>query len=921
MNGHSQTQSPSIRTGVTFQWSDVQDTNGNGDVDNSENNRPATIESITVSGEQYNTFVVPSSYELTRLGPDGHTRNGIYENGNLLINSSGNNPDPNASVLWNDLAISAFQDKNLNHYFTANPNGQNFCNSFSNAASTNAQKQTIFYSPSIPSNEGAILAVTERGGNNCFYVEMYGTPAGGGAVQKLGETFVRSSGNYVGSSFGPPQNNNTDYWRSGREQDNGQNIAIALFNLNSIAPTGSKITRIEFVAATRDHGDGKFFILQQYAVDGTETGCLNTPYNGNIDLSNTAPDNSTYSLVANSLSLNPPSGNGNGSLIFNSNGTYTYTPPNEYVGEVTFNYRVTLPAPNQNISDTATITLSFVDPPTAPIVDIVCQVGNSSSLEVTAPLGSEFVYSINGDQPVADRIYQSNPLFSNVSSGSYVVSVKNRYTNCFSINSSTIIVENLNVSGVITDVKCKSGSTGSIDVTTSGGTEPYTFSWSTGQVTEDLTNVLAGEYTLTVTGAGGCVDKKVFNISEPIDPLSITVIPFHVKCQRNNTGAINLTVSGGTPSYSYDWSGPSGFTSSSEDITGIAAGTYTVIVTDANGCKLSRAIEITEPTNALSATATPTAVACNGDSTGSINLTVNGGTPSYTYDWSGPSSFTSTDEDLSNLAAGTYTVIVTDANGCKLSRAIEITEPSTAVTGTIISTNENGITANDGTATITGYGGVPEYTYLWSPNGETTATITGLDSGTYSVVIRDQNNCSHTESVTITSINQIPIPQDDNATTPEDTRLIIDVLLNDSFGRDGPSPSNIQITTLPVNGTTIINLDSTVEYVPDPNFVGIDEFIYQIQDNNGDTAFSKVLVTVTPVVDVVDDYETTTEDTAVTLNVLANDLFVGSNYEVTSVATPSNGTVTFTADGTMEYTPGPNFNGSDQFEYTVRLNM
>ena len=174
-------QSPSIQTGVTFQWDDTQNNNSD----------PATIKSVTIDGTVYNTFVVPSSYEMTRLGPDGHNPNNIRLNGSVVSGNSG-------AANWTTSATQAFQSKNLNNYFEANPNGRNICENFAAATTTDAQKQTIFYSPAIPSNQGGVLAVTERGGNNCFYIEVWGTPIGGGPEQKLGETFVRNQGNYTG---------------------------------------------------------------------------------------------------------------------------------------------------------------------------------------------------------------------------------------------------------------------------------------------------------------------------------------------------------------------------------------------------------------------------------------------------------------------------------------------------------------------------------------------------------------------------------------------------------------------------------------------------------------------------------------------------------------------------------------------------
>ncbi|SFJ63362.1 SprB repeat-containing protein, partial [Olleya namhaensis] len=511
----AQTQSPSIRTGVTFQWSDAQ--NGN-------LNNPATINSVTVNGDVYNTFVVPTSYEMTILGPDGHSPNKILENGALLANASS---DPN----WNTKALSAFQDKNLNHYFTANPNGENMCGNFTKAEISNAQRQTIFYSNPIPSNQGGILAVTERGGNNCFYVEVWGTPVGGGPEQQLGNTFVRNSGDYRDNcSFGPPININTDYWKSGRCNENGQTIGIGLFYLNSIAPTGSKITKIEFVAATRDHGDGKFFLLQKYALDGDFEECVNDTARGELSEIATAPDNSTYSLVSG------PSPAGQ-SFSLASNGNYSYVPTPGFTGTVTFQYQVCLPSPNQSVCDVATVTLNYQPLPASPVLDISCNNTNdTSTITVTSPVGSQYTYSINGSP------YQSSPTFNNLASGSYTVLVSNTL-GCTSFTSTTINSA-LEISNVaLTNAACDTGNTGAIDITISGGTSPYTYAWSNSALTQDLNNVPTGTYSVLVTDANGCeayMDNIIVGSQDNANPVITVPSTLSIEgCNANDITAAN----------------------------------------------------------------------------------------------------------------------------------------------------------------------------------------------------------------------------------------------------------------------------------------------------------------------------------------------------------------------------------------------
>ena len=345
----AQTNAPSIQSGVSFQWSDNQTNSPN----------PATIESITIDGKVHRLFVVPTSYELTNLGPDGHNKNNIWENGNHVENSS-------ASATWNSSALSAFQDKNLNHYFEANGNGADLCDNFTGMANnTTTQRQTLFYNPGIPSNDGGIVAITERNANNCFHIEVFGIPAEGGPEQSLGQTFVNEDGTRWGfggtgssGNIGTPGAVNSpsagsDYWLSDRVVAGNGTIGIALFYLSDIAPIGSTITKVQLSAASKDHGDGKFFILQSYAAsDQIETIWNQTLLNGNVALNDPVPAGSTFTAIG--------SGPSNGSLTFNSDGSFEYTPDSDFTGVDSFEYQVCLPSPNQTTCDTATVRIMVI---------------------------------------------------------------------------------------------------------------------------------------------------------------------------------------------------------------------------------------------------------------------------------------------------------------------------------------------------------------------------------------------------------------------------------------------------------------------------------------------------------------------------------------------------------------------------------
>ncbi|MBW2938868.1 hypothetical protein KXJ69_12165 [Aureisphaera sp. CAU 1614] len=331
---YGQTQAPSVQTGVTFQWEDVQTIPSN----------PATIKSITIDGEVFEAFAAPTSYEMTRVGPAGHSTNNIYLNG-VVVNNNSSNPT------WNLHAQAAYQDKNLNHYFVANPNGRDICGDFNAVATTDAQLQTLYFNPGIPSNEGGLLAVSERNANNCYYIAVYGTPSGGGPEQFLGDTFVRANSTQWGPLFNAPPAG-VDYWNSGRVQENNGTIGIAIFKLDDLAPTGSVITKVELVGATLDHADGKVFVVQKYAQAINEKACLDTQFDGSV-VTNSIPSGSTFSLVSGPT----PAGQ---DFTFNSDGSYSYTPETGFLGDVVFEYEVCLPFPNSGTCDTNTVTITYV---------------------------------------------------------------------------------------------------------------------------------------------------------------------------------------------------------------------------------------------------------------------------------------------------------------------------------------------------------------------------------------------------------------------------------------------------------------------------------------------------------------------------------------------------------------------------------
>jgi len=245
----------------------------------------------------------------------------------------------------------------------------------------------------------------------------------------------------------------------------------------------------------------------------------------------------------------------------------------------------------------------------------------------------------------------------NVPAGSYTVTITDGNL-CTTQASATVSQPSaaLDASATATDVKCFGESTGAVDLTVTGGTAPYTYLWSNGATTEDLVNIVAGTYTVTVTDANLCTVTASATVSQPSAALDVSATVTDVKCFGESTGEVDLTVTGGTAPYTYSWSNGA----TTEDLVNIVAGVYTVTVTDANLCTAITTVAVSQPESALSGTTSVTDVGCFGESTGEVDLTVTGGTAPYTYLWSNGAMT----QDLVNVPAGSYTVTITDGNLC-----------------------------------------------------------------------------------------------------------------------------------------------------------------------------------------------------------------------------------------------------------------
>lgn len=275
---------------------------------------------------------------------------------------------------------------------------------------------------------------------------------------------------------------------------------------------------------------------------------------------------------------------------------------------------------------------------------------------------------------------------------------------------------------------------GDVTVNVSGGTAPYTFLWSNGSTSQSQTGLAAGLYCVTVTDDNDCAAVSCITVTSP---LSVTVRTIDSQCAMLCDGSAMAEVFGGTAPYTFLWN--TGQTS--QIIFPLGPGTYTVTVTDANGCVVVGSGVVSEPPPII-IDLVITHPGCLNVNGGSITASASGGVPGYTFTWStgqiGPM--------ISNLGPGTYTLVVTDFNNCSVDTSVVLISTGFDLTAT--ATDETCLGQNDGTASASATGGTAPYSFVWS-NGSTGAVITGLSAGTYTVTATDNAGCSATATVVV----------------------------------------------------------------------------------------------------------------------------------------------------------------------------
>ena len=280
-----------------------------------------------------------------------------------------------------------------------------------------------------------------------------------------------------------------------------------------------------------------------------------------------------------------------------------------------------------------------------------------------------------------------------------------------------------------TNSLCFGDNSGTINLTVSGGVLPYSYLWSNGATTPNLSGLAAGVYSVTIIDNNGCVNNQSITLTESLELIS-SINQTNSLCFGDNSGTINLTASGGVLPYSYLWS--NGVTT--PNLSALAAGVYTLTITDNIGCQITSSATILEP-NLLTVITSTTNVSCNGNNDGSILATASGGSSPYQYSFLGLSQSNGT---FSNLTSGTYNLEVTDANGCLINSLNSVVEPDALVvsftTNDVICYGES-----NGSLSVSATGGTVAGSYVIDYAGINPSAIS---QGTYVFSLTDDNGCS-----------------------------------------------------------------------------------------------------------------------------------------------------------------------------------
>ncbi len=443
-------------------------------------------------------------------------------------------------------------------------------------------------------------------------------------------------------------------------------------------------------------------------------------------------------------------------LITNGSSTeYAWTGPNAYISTNSkiqnlvsgiYNLKVT----DINSGCTAVAQTQIIMPTAiylqiSSIQDALCYGGADGEITTTVN-GGRMPYVYNWIGP--NNYFSSSSKIRNATAGTYVVTLIDS-SGC-SKSDTAIVGEPANwlISHQITNIKCAGNLIGAIDLSVSGNTPPYFYSWSTGAKSQDIDSLSAGVYTVNITDSNACNVSRTYSITTP-QSLNLTYTSTNVSCNSADDGSLTLLASGGTFPWFYKVTGPSGFTSSNVSNKNLKAGNYKVILSDQNNCKDSGVVSITEPQE-LKATNNLTQPQCFGQK-GSFSLNITGGTTPYSFEWIDTAgSLYAATQNVVSVDKGKYIYRITDANQCTFTDSSVIIEPDLLDIRVDKLTNNICLTDESGTVSFISSGGSSLYQYRLNQGSlQSSNSFSKLSTGSFIAWVVDKNKCSDTVGFTI----------------------------------------------------------------------------------------------------------------------------------------------------------------------------
>ncbi|MEM9820944.1 MAG: gliding motility-associated C-terminal domain-containing protein, partial [Bacteroidota bacterium] len=466
-------------------------------------------------------------------------------------------------------------------------------------------------------------------------------------------------------------------------------------------------------------------------------------------------------IVVTNVDINNESGSGcNGSInitVEGGTGSYTYEWSNwescqDFTDLCKGQYSVIIKDENNCIlvAGEYSVTAGPLLPGTITQENVTCNGGSDGSISLDV-LGGCPVYTFDiGIDPKINS-EEGEATFSGLPAGAYALTITDAANSTPIIYNFTITEPNpieVTVNQLVNNtdpVNCN----GSININVIGGNGDYDYEWSTGEISQDITDVCDGngEISVVVTDSDGCTASLGGLFIEL--GLTASLQATNVTCMDEQDGSILTTVDGGTAPYTYTWSN----NQTDPDIFGLEPGTYTVTIEDASNNTVVESATISSPSSAITINAEVTQPV-GSNANGSIELAVTGGWSGYSYSWTGPDGPISGGTLLAGLTSGTYTVIVTDANGCEESMSYSLFGGELMIQ--VNTTGAGSCIGDVGTADAIVEGGTGQYTYLWS-NGFNTNIIGGLTPGVYSVTVTDSNGLTGTGAGQVASFATLTV--------------------------------------------------------------------------------------------------------------------------------------------------------------------